>query len=350
MTALSSSIDSSDEAQTAAFSAALTDLNAALDQSPSASATPSRLAIFDEIGATDKIGDGLRTAIQNILEANNVTPANALVELQKIFDKVSKFSTVVSQVVGGFEQLKILYDELDPGETEVGITIPFKVIDSSLDGLHKELHDLDKALKMFGELVDEDPESATIKTIGSSALQVFLDSSPGLALCLATAFERLCALYKKILEIKLLRKQLGEKSLPETVTAPIEAHERQIAAKEIETIANDLIKEFSKKKDKERENELRNGIRAALRFFAEQIDAGVDMEVRAEPPKAKTVAENEGHRVNSLAAKQALEKARKIATRIQNAGSAMRALKRADGPILTLEEPPRADGKRPGKK
>jgi len=349
-TTLSNSIDSGDEQQAAAFNAALTDLYSALDQSPSALATPSRLAIFNEIGATQKIGHGLRTAIQDILEANNVTPANALAELQAMAEKLSKFKTVISQIISGFEELKIEYDELDAGETEVGVTIPFRVIDSSLDGLHQELHAFDKALKIFGELVEENPESPKIKTVGSSALQIFLDSSPGIALCLATAFERLCALYKKILEIKLLRKQLGEKSLPDKITAPIEAHERQIADDEIEAIAKDLIREFSKKKDKARENELRNGILVALRFFAEQIDAGVDMEVRAEPPRARTVAESEGHRVNSQATKQALEKARKIAARIQNAGAAMRALKRADGPILSLKEPPRVESKGPKKR
>jgi hypothetical protein len=88
----------------------------------------------------------------------------------------------------------------------------------------------------------------------------------------------------------------------------------------------------------------------ALRFFATQIDQGVDMEVRSEPPKAKTVAENEGQSVHSPAAKQALEKARKIATRIQNAGKAMRALKRANEPILALGGPAEGEGKKGGQK
>jgi hypothetical protein len=336
--ALSNSISSSTEQNAVAFNTALSGLYSALDESPSNSATPSRLAIFEEIRASNKLGLGLRKRIQNILEANNVTPANALAELQKLLEEMSRFSQIIAQMIAGFEVLKIEYDDLSPGETEIGITVPFLVVSSNLEGVGNELHEFDKALKIFGELVEENPTSPQVKTIGSSALQIFLESTPGIALCVATALERLCALYKQILEIKLLRKKLGDKALPEKITGPIEAYERQIAGKEIEKIANDLIKEFSSKKDKARENELRNGVRGALRFFAEQIDKGVDMEVRSEPPKAKAVAETEGESVKSPAAKRALEKARTTATRIQNAGKAMRALTRAEGPILALDQ------------
>ena len=100
-----------------------------------------------------------------------------------------------------------------------------------------------------------------------------------------------------------------------------------------------LIREFGKKRDKERLNELRTGLRTALRFLAAQIDAGVSMEVRSEPPRARDVAESEGEDVKSAKTKRALEKARKIAARIQRAGVAMRALKRASEPILALESP-----------
>jgi hypothetical protein len=335
---LSNSISSSTEQNAIAFNAALSELYSALDESPSNSASQSRLGILEEIRASNKVGLGLRKRIQKILETNNVTPANALAELQKLLEELLRFAQIVTQMVAGFEELRIKYDDLGPGETEIGITVPFLVVSSNLEGVGNELHEFDKALKIFGELVEENPTSPIVKTIGSSALQIFLESTPAIALCIATALERLCALYKQILEIKLLRKKLGEQSLPEKVTEPIEAYERQIASKAIEKIANDLVKEFSSKRDKARENELKNGVRRALRFLAEQIDKGVDMEVRSEPPTAKAVAESEGESVKSPAAKRALEKARTTVTRIQNAGQAMRALVRAKEPILALDQ------------
>ncbi len=348
--ALSASINSPTEANATAFTAALTELYAALDQFETNSATSSQLEILNEIGAFDKVGDGLRAKIQSSLDSNNVTPANALTELQNALEVITQFSAVVSEIVDGFEALKIPSDELNPEESEIGVQVPWPVIDSNLEGLQKELHQFDKALKTFGELVEDNPQSPTVRSVGSSMLQVFIHSTPAVALCVATALERLCALYKQILEIKLLKKQVREKSLPDNVAASIEAHEQQIAEKEIERIVNDLIREFGKNREKERLNELRTALRVALKFLATQIDAGVDMEVRSEPPKARDIAASEGENVKGPKTKQALERARKIATRIQRAGVAMRALKRAGEPILALEPPVKRRKKTEGKR
>ena len=341
VSALSTSISSATEANATAFSEALAELYAALDAFTANDATPSQLVILQEIGAVDKVGSGLREKIQNTLDNNRVTPANALAELQKILEVISHFSEVVSEIVDGFEALKIPYDRLDPGESEIGVLVPWAVVHSNLEGLQKELNQFDKSLKTFGELVEDNPQSPKIRSVGSSTLQVFIQSTPGIAVCFVTAIERLCALYKKILEIKLLRRQIREKSLPETAAASLEAHEKQMAETEIDKIADHLIREFGKHKGKERLNELRNGLRAALRFFAAQIDAGVDMEVRSEPPRPKDVAESYGADPKSAKTKQALDKARKMATRIQRTGAVMRALRRVGEPILALESPPK---------
>src|SRR5438552_13823231 len=100
--ALSNSISSSTEQNAIAFNTALSELYSALDESPSNSATPSRLAIFEEIRASNKLGLGLRKRIQNILEANNVTPANALAELQKVLEQMTRFSQTITQMIAGF--------------------------------------------------------------------------------------------------------------------------------------------------------------------------------------------------------------------------------------------------------
>jgi len=245
--ALSASISSVTEANATAFRSALSELYAALDRSPTASATPSELEIINEIGASDKVGLGLRAKIENTLDSNNVTPANALAELQKILEVITHFQEVVLAMVDGFEALKVPYEALEPGESEIGVLVPWAVVHSSLEGVQKELHRFDNALKVIGELVEDNAESPEIRSVGSSTLQVFTNSTAGIALCFAAAIERLCALYKQILEIKLLRKQVREKCLPENVSASIEAHEEQVAEKGIDKIVDALIREFGEK-------------------------------------------------------------------------------------------------------
>jgi tetratricopeptide (TPR) repeat protein len=335
--ALSTSIAAVSESNAVAFRDALTELYAALDQSPLNSATPSQVEILKEIGAVDKVGSGLRSEIENTLDSNTVTPAKGLAELQRIGQVLSNFGGLVEQIVNGFEELKIAYEDLEPGESEIGVLIPWPVVHTNLEGLQKSLHDYDRALKTFGELAENNPESPIIRSVGSSALQLFIQSTPAIALCIATAIERLCALYKQILEIKILRKKVREQSLPDSVSSTIEAHEQKVAESGIDKIVEDLVKEFGKQKPKERLNELRVALRSALRFLAEQIDAGVDLEVRAEPPRPKDVAENEGEPVKSEKTKRALEAARKTTLRIQKAGAAMRTLDRTGEPILALD-------------
>lgn len=334
--ALSTSINSPTEEHASAFRGALDRLYTALSESPTNAAVPSQVDVLKEIGGTDKVGFGLSNEIKHTLDSNKVTPANALSELQAILEVSNQFDEKVRQIIEGFEELKIPYEELDPGEAEIGVLVPWTVIDSNLNGLQKELHQFDKALQTFGELAENNPKSPVIRSVGSSLLQMFIESTPGIVLCVAAAIERLCALYKQILDIKLVRKQLKEKSLPEAAAAILEAHEQEIAEKEIEKIADDLIREFGKNRQEERLNELRTALRTALRFFAAQLDAGVDMEVRSEPPRAKDVAARESSDVKSPKVKKALEQSKKTVARIKRATAAMRMLKRADTPILML--------------
>jgi len=335
--ALATSIRTVNEDTAVAFRDAIGDLYKALEQSPLTSATPSELETLKEIGAHDKVGAGLRGEIENTLNSNTVTPANALAELQRIAEVISHFNDVVTQIIGGFEELKIPYEALQPGESEIGATIPWQVVETNLEGLQKNLQQYDRSLKAFGELADDRPDSPAVRSVGSSAFQIFLESTPGIALCIATAIERLCALYKQILEIRVLRKKVKEQSLPEEVSASIGAYEQVVAKSGIEKIADDLIKEFGKNRPKERLNELRTALAKALKFLATQIDQGVDLEVRSEPPRPKDVAQSEGQSVKSDKTKKALEGARQISDRVKRAGAAMKALRRADEPVLALE-------------
>src|SRR5205823_1153028 len=94
---------------------------------------------------------------------------------------------------------------------------------------------------------------------------------------------------------------------------------------------------FGKGKSQERRNELRTALKKALKFLATQIDQGVDIEVRAEPPRPKDVADKEGEPVKSAKAKRVLERERTTVSRIHEAGSAMKALSRSSDPVLALQ-------------
>jgi hypothetical protein len=98
-----------------------------------------------------------------------------------------------------------------------------------------------------------------------------------------------------------------------------------IIAEKLQQKAEELIKEFCVKADKERKNELRIEVRRSLRGIAERIDRGFHIEVTAELP-------------DGLPEEEAPEEAEKCAAyvRIQNAAEGMRFIKLEGDPILKL--------------
>lgn len=260
-----------------------------LDTSRLNSVYPTRKMIFQDIGALSRVGTGLKARLQTILSENNVTPANALAEIEKINADVSGFYKQLKTIEDVFEKLDIEFDELHEGGFEIGFSFPKDVVGKSVHSLGEELLEMDYALRTFQEVAGEGGGSPDLSTISASEWQFFLDSLPETAACLSIAIERVVALYKNNLEIKLLKKQLEEKQLPEAVTKPLQDHIEQTVKKEIKKIAAELVEEIYEG-DKGRKNELIARVPKALRYLADRIDRGGTIEVHAEPPLTPTAA------------------------------------------------------------
>lgn len=187
-------------------------------------------------------------------------------------------------ILGKFRAYKIEYDDLGPGEFEIGISIPKEIMESNLEGLGKESHQLNKVFKTIKEVVEDDSSSIKFKTISSSDWQVFLNCIPGVAALLAVAIERIVALYKNHLEIKKIKLDLAERKLPKEVTKPLEDYLKEFVKVELQNIAKELIDDNYDKPDEGRKNELLTGLTDAFQYIAERIDKGATFEVRAEAP------------------------------------------------------------------
>ena len=166
--------------------------------------TPSYLYIVIELNAKNKIGNGFLEKINEILSQNSLTSANALEELNKYFSEVTQFYESIKAIVVYFENLGLKADELSANESEIGITIPRKIIQSNLEGFKKELHELNTVFKNFSEVSGEKVTSLNIKTVSSSEIQIFLLAGSIIAIGVATAIDKIVTLIKKIMEIRVL--------------------------------------------------------------------------------------------------------------------------------------------------
>jgi hypothetical protein len=142
----------------------------------------------------------------------------------------------------GLEFFEIGAEELNAGEFEIGFLIPRSVVRDGLESLGKEFVQLKRLLGPFTELVGEGRPDIRVRSLASSEFQVFLDSTQGVALVVATAIERVLAAYERILTIRQKRKELADEGgVPDEVLEPLSMHASQVMEDEIELIVDEIV-------------------------------------------------------------------------------------------------------------
>jgi hypothetical protein len=308
------------------FAEAREKLYGALTSAPSDDFSPSWRQVLNEMGGAGLFGAYLKSTIEDIFQRNQITPAVALEQLQKLAAKVEKFEDAVESLISSFQLFGIGDETLDPGKSEIGMLIPRRAVDNRLTDFADELNEMGFILNTFAEIATGKPDDLSIRTISSSDLTVFLDAGAPFAACLAVAIERTVALYKQLLEIKKLRADLLKQRVPEKQLAGIETHANELMEKGIDDLASEIVEKFYKHRDGPRKNELKNAARKALNKMANRIDRGYNIEVRVEPPQP-----TEGEKG------QDAEMTEYVST-IQNASKQMQFLKLEGEPILQLTE------------
>jgi len=335
-TALNNSVSSPNEQNSQAFREKYAEVRKTLESCYTNNVTPTQRRILDDIGASQYIGMGLLNNITKIIADNNITPANALQGIITLNKKVHDFHESVTTIEDRFEKLGIEYDDLEYGEAEIGIAIPPKIIKSNLEGLKEEIHEFDRALKVFRELQGESVESIAIRTISSSDFQFFLVCTPVVAAAIATAIDRILTMYKNLLEIKKLREDLAKQKVPKKATKGVEDYEEKVVENKLEELAKSFINE-KYTGDDGRKNELKNALKMSLRFLAERIDHGVLVEVRVAEPKEPEEAEDseEGKKATAKEIK-AYHKQKELAENINRKGRVLGQIKIGSKPVFLL--------------
>lgn len=322
------------------YAQAFRDANAKLTEllanAESNKAFPTRRKLYEEIGAAEYFGSGLAHHIRTIFSNNQVTPANAVAELNKLIQDVNQFYSQLTTIYDAFQKLKIEYDDLDAGEFEIGFSLPKALVGSDIEALENEFHDINFLMRTIQEVVGEGAAKISIKTISASEWQVFLDSVPTTAAAIVFAIERIIALYKTNLEIKKLKQELEKTNLPKELTKPIADHIDASVKTEIRKIAKEMVDTLYKG-DPARKNELENQTSQALRYLADRIDRGATVEVHAKSPKEPAGEKGEG---GDAHAKEMLENYRKVnalVTTVNEKTLLISSLQRSDQPILAIE-------------
>lgn len=246
---------------------------------------PTWLQALDELGIAPLLGQKLSDEIENIFNENQITPAAANQEIEKLFKQLQALNTALEQLATALQYFKIGSEDLEPGDCELGILIPRTAVDDSLPDLGRELARLQRIFEPFQEIATGSREGFKVRTIASTDFSIFTAIDPATAALMAVALERIVKFYKTILEIRLLRKQLKDQDLPEDILDRISNHVNKLLDEKIPDLVEDLLKTHSDRLDDGRIHELRTETRRALKDIANRIDRGYNIDVRCNPPE-----------------------------------------------------------------
>lgn len=259
----------------------LNHLRLELPDADSESFSPSWIQTIEELGIDDLLGAKLLATIESSVERNQLTPSVALDEIRPVTARVEELDKRLAELISGFEFFGIPTEDLAPGSVEFSVLIPRSAVDNELPDLGNEFVRIQRIVGPFLELATGSRPDLKVRSIASSDFGVFLEIAPQAAAFLAVATERVVALYRNVLDIRLKRQELADRGVPDEVLAPIEAHASDAVEAGIEQEVERLIEEVGRTDD--RINELRTELRNSLNAIANRVDQGYNFDLRAEP-------------------------------------------------------------------
>jgi hypothetical protein len=294
--------------------------------------------VLTEHGLFLFIGTELLQKLTEIFSRNAITPSIALKEIQEVQRDLNSKATAVTELLNALKLLEFPADDLKPGEAEIGLLVPRESIDSKLDRFTRELNDTAKIIRVFEELTTGQRRETTIRTLSSSDLTVLLDIWPVSGVALATAVERIAALYKQVLEIKKLKAEITRLALPEKMTQELDKEANAKMEANLRSLRDEMIANYEGQKA--RKHELETELLIALHRIANKLDEGIHFEFRAGEP---TTAENEDETPEQKAL-------RSRTTLINDVGRRMALIEPVEGRILHLPVYENDDGNSGAKK
>ena len=293
---------------------------------------------LDEMEVIDFLPPKMYFRVKSAFEGNDITPAVVLVNLEKIKADADKLLQYAQEFSESGQFFEIYPDELETDEDfEFSIVIPRAAVQNELDDFGRELILLDKLFGVFTEVATGSRGDFKIKSISSSDLTVVLESAPAVAVLIATTFERVAAIYEKILNIIKLQKDLRTAQIPDKILNDMNAHIATTIKTELKEASKQVGENLIKKVETGRRNELRTELLKAFEGLAARLDRGYIFDVRG--PAPEDVSDQNGE---AAAVEAPSNKLRRI---VAEKRELIKHFKAESEPVLSLAAPDDGDAR-----
>lgn len=244
----------------------------------------SEKAILKEVEGWELTGKRLRRKVEDILAQPALDDVGAGDRLADLVERVDGLYDALGALVESFDELGVQRSTLPVGETaELGAIYPIEMGEATLSDVHGELEELEDHLRWLAQVAGDTPGQTRVRAIGSSGLEVFLESPLGLAAAFGIAIEACERIIERGLNIAKQYKELRDSGTPEEISDErIERIAQRVVDQGIQELIENLMDRYTG--DPGRGNEIRQGLELDLRYLIEKINDGGEFEVRVIPP------------------------------------------------------------------
>ena len=296
---LQEAINSPSESAQRAVQSTREDLSTKLREATSNSMSPGMrvdlgaLKINERTPVSELIGIGLLGCLDAAFDSGGYTSVASLDQINRVVEDLEGLHTALEQLTSGAKGLALRTEQLNPGESVVGFTIPREAVGEELDRLQKEVKFFGSLVSMVAEVVEGSPgRQVKVRSLQSSDFAIDLVTNISVAAGLATAVEYLVRGLKKLNEIRVVKDLMHRLGFEQEFFDELEKKGEAVIDAEIEEI-NLKIFQDHKINDKGRINELRTGISLRLGGLAARLERGYSVEVRTELPAEPTEGEEQ---------------------------------------------------------
>ena len=230
----------------------------------------------------------------------SISPGAALQNLQEYITSRANFITSLRSVQAGFETLGIGSDKLNPGDSELKVSIPRALFDNNLGGLQKELRILNSVIRTFYELANTTPQPIVVRQISSSDPTFFLGVDLSILVAIGLVVKWCIDVVKGGHDVRKIVEDARKADVSPLIVDQMDKEIQKKVDEQIDKRINELLEGYTG--DISRKNELKQMTRLTLRQLLERIERGMKIEPRALAPPNR--AESDDHSTQNQAFEQ----------------------------------------------
>lgn len=246
------------------------------------------LTINQRTPVSELIGIGLLGRIDAAFDSGGYTSVSSLDQINRLVEDIQGLHTALEQLNSGATGLALRSEQLEPGESVVGFTIPRAAVDEELMRLQKEVRFFSSLVSMIAEVVDgPSGDPVKVRSLQSSDFAIELATNISIAAGVANAVHYIVRGLKKLSEIRAVKDEMQKLGFEQNLLDEVDNKGEAAIDAEIDEV-NAKIFQDHKIDDEGRVNELSTGISLRLKGLAARIERGYSVEVRTELPVEPT--------------------------------------------------------------